>query len=594
MSATIHLDRPHTHFTNLDIITGKVLVHLISETSIGGIQVKLEGESKTRLAGPRHGQPDTSEKKRTELEVHKILYKVLAVFPTPEVLQAGSPGTAYTFAPGTYEYPFRFKFPFNNACSSHNSMLTNLNITGLKFEVARDPRQHVKKTLPPSLSSFPGEAEIKYYVKATIIRPQFYKENIRAFAGLNFFPIEPPRTRNPREETYARRQHQFSKPYMTPQKQRRGLFTKASTPSLRDLGGETPRVAVDARLPNPSILTCNEPIPLRVLVKQLSGTSETIFLQMLQIELIGYTHILAHDLTRTESSSWVILSRSNICTPLGKPTDAAGTEWSLDGNMWNTIPLPNTVAPSFETCNITRSYELEVRVGLSYGQIGNIKVSHASSIYLFFCISNGADFIYQPQVIVLPLRMPVKVYSGIAPPQALLDALAEPGQPSSSKNKPPDSDLRSGNVNGRPPVPPRPGPRPAPAEPLENNDDAPPSYEDAMAESLGPVDGPRRDRNPAAASSSESFDMLPSTPPESHSGSPPMSPPAARPLSTIKVPRSRPPEDNPPQYQPTPDTQPQGHSQTPQRRPSMPTSNLGVPNRKPLPRSSSSKSSGPS
>lgn len=59
-------------------------------------------------------------------------------------------------------------------------MLTNLNFTGLKVEMARDTNRHVKKTLPPSLSGFPGEADIKYFVKATIIRPQFYKENIRA------------------------------------------------------------------------------------------------------------------------------------------------------------------------------------------------------------------------------------------------------------------------------------------------------------------------------------------------------------------------------------------------------------------------------
>lgn len=77
------------------------------------------------------------------------------------------------------------QFPFNNACSTHNSMLTNLNITGLKVEVARDTHRHVKKTLPPSLASFPGEAEIKYFVKATIIRPQFYKENIRTVCPMS-------------------------------------------------------------------------------------------------------------------------------------------------------------------------------------------------------------------------------------------------------------------------------------------------------------------------------------------------------------------------------------------------------------------------
>jgi hypothetical protein len=63
-------------------------------------------------------------------------------------------------------------------------MLTNLNFTGLKVEVAKDTNRHVRKTLPPSLSGFPGEADIKYFVKATIIRPQFYKENIRAVSAV--------------------------------------------------------------------------------------------------------------------------------------------------------------------------------------------------------------------------------------------------------------------------------------------------------------------------------------------------------------------------------------------------------------------------
>jgi hypothetical protein len=59
-------------------------------------------------------------------------------------------------------------------------MRTNLVTTGLKVEMARDATRHVKKTLPPSLSGFSGMAEIEYFIKATVIRPQFYKENIRA------------------------------------------------------------------------------------------------------------------------------------------------------------------------------------------------------------------------------------------------------------------------------------------------------------------------------------------------------------------------------------------------------------------------------
>lgn len=68
-----HLERPHTtHLTNLDFVSGKVILTLQTEASISGIQVKLEAESRTRLAGPRYPHNEHSEKKRTELEVHKV------------------------------------------------------------------------------------------------------------------------------------------------------------------------------------------------------------------------------------------------------------------------------------------------------------------------------------------------------------------------------------------------------------------------------------------------------------------------------------------------------------------------------------------
>lgn len=77
MSAVINLDRPHAYFTNLDYITGKVVVEFGTDTPVSGIQVKLEGESRTRLAGPRYPGDTRSDKKKTELEVHKVCDDVL-------------------------------------------------------------------------------------------------------------------------------------------------------------------------------------------------------------------------------------------------------------------------------------------------------------------------------------------------------------------------------------------------------------------------------------------------------------------------------------------------------------------------------------
>lgn len=59
-------------------------------------------------------------------------------------------------------------------------MLTNLSMVGRRVEIARNTEKHVKKTLPPSLNGFPGEAEIRYFVKVTVQRPSFFKENFRA------------------------------------------------------------------------------------------------------------------------------------------------------------------------------------------------------------------------------------------------------------------------------------------------------------------------------------------------------------------------------------------------------------------------------
>lgn len=39
----------------------------------------------------------------------QILYKVVTVFPTPAIFNPESPNTTFTFAAGSYEYPFEFK-----------------------------------------------------------------------------------------------------------------------------------------------------------------------------------------------------------------------------------------------------------------------------------------------------------------------------------------------------------------------------------------------------------------------------------------------------------------------------------------------------
>ncbi|KAI9842543.1 MAG: hypothetical protein M1837_007056 [Sclerophora amabilis] len=486
MSVRVQLDKPHDYFTNLDFITGRVIFSPAGSESISSISVKLEGESKTRLA-------DQANRKKAELEVHKLLYRVTEVFPSKEIKQQTA-NTSYTLPPGHHEYPFKFKLPFNNNCASTNSLYSNMNIAGVRVEFARDTDKHLKRTLPPSLSGFPGEAEIRYYVKVTVSRPEFYKENHRAVGSscpflwqqvvkasqqseFKFFPIEPPRPPATKQETYARRQHQF--PAVAPAlRKKKSFFDTFKKNELPQDPGDPPRLSIDARLPNPAIITCNQSLPLRVIVTKHSEYSETIYLQSLHLELIGYTKVRAHEIARTESASWVIQSYSNLSIPLGEANDSAGSEVILDDTLWRNVALPNTVAPTFETCNLSRHYELEVRVGLGYGSLKDIR-----------------------NRVILPLRMPVQVFSGIAPPAALLKAIASQqsqtrpsitGKTSSAglQNPPAGSGPVTPTTPSYSSIPPQPGEYAPPAG-VTGGDDAPPSYEDAMAQDIAPVDGMR-------------------------------------------------------------------------------------------------------
>lgn len=476
MSVRIQLDQPSSqYYTNLDFVSGRVTLIFPSDATISAVNVKLQAESRTRLQGPKDFRNEKSDRKRLELEVHKLMYQVQTVFPAPELSENPS-NPQYTLLAGQYVYPFKFKLPFNNSCTKNTSLLKDLKVGQLSVQFAPDTNQHVKKTLPPTLSGFPGEAEIKYYVKATVVRPKLWQENLRCQVDIKFLPIEAPRPVDRHEETFARRKQQFQKRSVAPVK--KSLFKKPSGPEEEQ---EPPAFQVDARLPNPAILTCNETMRLRVLVSRLNDSDASVYLSMFQIELFGYTNVRAHDLKRTETGSWVLTSLANMNMPLNNSTDKSQQEWKLPPKLWD-LPLPNTVAPSFDTCNISRRYELEVRVGLAHGVASGVR----------------------PELIVLPLRLPVQVWSGIAPPLQLLRAM-------SAQNR---QHVNGGALFGRPsePVPYDDTPVHPPSTPIQEYspteaqvgsystpnaadipDDAPPSYEDAMAEDIAPVDGPRRD-----------------------------------------------------------------------------------------------------
>jgi hypothetical protein len=364
----IQLDNPHAFYTNLDFISGKVVLTLSNEENVSAILVKLEGESKTMLLRPAPAH-DNRERDTIAAENHKVLYKVQQVFPSQDPHTGLRSASAFTLPAGQHEYPFRLKFPINNNCEKQPQSYT---VAGIKLMELPPHMQykHVTQILPPSLSGFPGEAEIRYYLKVTVQRPSLFKGNRRSQVGFKFLPIEPPRAGPSNAEVFARRPHTFQA----------GLSSYVRKPSLFSkkkptvLSGTPPSVLVDARLPSPAILTCNEPLPLKLFIKKQNNSPEYVYLMALQIELIGHTHVRAQDVQRTETGNWVIASLSGLSLPICKPSDTSESASVVDGNLWNHIKLPHTVTPSFVTCNLARKYELEVRVTIGYGYPGEIQV----------------------------------------------------------------------------------------------------------------------------------------------------------------------------------------------------------------------------
>ncbi|KAG8168753.1 hypothetical protein KVR01_001502 [Diaporthe batatas] len=561
MSIRIALENPPEFYTNLDAISGKVILGISRPEQIGAVIVKLEGESKTSLGAPddaglqldapNRRRATVAENSQTLHENHKILYKVQQVFPGDNVPAYASP---VVLNPGQHEWPFSFKVPFNNACGDPNAMVKIGGLAGAGgfagpsffgmggIRLMDGSKQllypHVTKTLPPSFTGFPREAEIRYYVKVTIQRPGLFRENIRHQVGFKFMPIEPPRPRPTNQEGYARRPFTFTpkspgingKPQAQQQQKRQsvfsrkqssnGLATDGSSPSEPE---QPPSVEISARLPHPAILTCNKPIPLRLLAKKLVDTSAQCYLVSLQIDLVGSTIVRCQDLVNTETTRWVVASRHGLSIPLQKgPGDAVGTETEVNNVLWNNSPLPNTVMPSFITCNLKRTYSLELKLGVSWGTPPGAtaaipeEASSLSSLPSVMKMGKSKGKAKDPsynlaQTMFLPLHFSsVQVYSGLEPPPGLAEA-AMKGRRQQTQQRP--SARPSQSAPSLPPrqerphdplYPPqlRPGQTATQAQTQAQGsgasvggaapsmeappayDDAPPSYDDAMADAM--------------------------------------------------------------------------------------------------------------
>lgn len=288
--------------------------------------------------------------------------------------------------PGTHIYPFKFRIPVNNACRQIGSRFQKLTIEKGGWEYAKDAEHHTRNTLPPSLFSLPGGAdgEIRYFIKVTVNRPQFYRINIRTDEAIVFLPIDPPRP-TPTGEIFARKEHLLHFPILQsaiPKKKGFWGFGRKPENVAPDRPFEEPRFTIEARLPSPPILAPKEPLPLRIILVKLAPFSTPVVLKQLQLRLFMTTYITAHGnsekvfLTVPLFNTLTEYRRGmNIPFTFEHSQTPVGVSLEVDRSIWSGWSLPEHISPSFRTCNITMSYQLEVTCAVGLESHANVDVS---------------------------------------------------------------------------------------------------------------------------------------------------------------------------------------------------------------------------
>jgi len=265
---------------------------------------------------------------------------------------------------------------------------------------------------------FSASAYGRYFVKVTVNRPSFFTRNLRHIAPFVFCPIEPPRPATT-TQLFVRKKHTLSSAPTNgggASTLFSGLFRKPSAAQ-----GNSGTIVFEARMPNPPIIVPTEAVPLTLLVRRDQGSRGVIYIRSVQIMLGTTTYIAAQgfrrelgyllpllnvgglNITVPEDKNEISILPGDLVQHVSTTTGTATTGKGAQGGGNRGLIVPDTVPPSFRTCNIARKYTLVLQLG----------VSASKSL----------------PVEMIQLTLDVQIYSGFKPPPELLSTAHPPGPP---------------------------------------------------------------------------------------------------------------------------------------------------------------------
>jgi hypothetical protein len=237
-----------------------------------------------------------------------------------------------------------------------------------------------------------------------------------------FCPIEPPRPPL-QSQIFVRKKHILASP---PRQDSffSGLF-RAKPPATGNGG----TIVFEARLPNPAIIVPTEPIPLTFLVTRDGTHGGVVYIRSVQV-ILGITTFIASKGYRRELGYLLpIMQLSDLHVTLPenrsemsfKPGELLQTGHAAKG-----LVVPDTVPPSFRTCNIARKYQLVLQLGVS---------SHLS----------------QPPEMI-QLTCDIQIFSGFKPPPEILSTAHPPPPPPAQTAAGPSGKVAEAGLGGELPT----------------------------------------------------------------------------------------------------------------------------------------------
>ncbi|KAL4811829.1 hypothetical protein BDW67DRAFT_194322 [Aspergillus spinulosporus] len=355
MDVKIRLCREPPIYTAADEVSGHVILTTATQIDISAVSIWLSGVSTSKVHSLR------------VVETHQIVDIREQLFP-PTACASSFTSRSATVLAGIHLFAFSLRLPQTTQCSKPAGTFPPSRQRDSK---STGRKTHLLHKLPPSMGASSSPEEIKYVLEASVRRDGIIRGPKKATQDICIHPV--PTLASPLSNSQA-------------------IQTETQKITCRSSAGSKLLWApaayeVTAKLLNGPFLFLGRPIPLAVELTSLDTSTNTaprsqgsmwipVSLHDFQTMLIETTEVRARGLEESHTQFRIVQTMANLRHPLRWSEVVSSSvngytspafRFRVDGNLWSRYPIPSSLTPSFETCNISRSYKLEVRLGIGSG-----------------------------------------------------------------------------------------------------------------------------------------------------------------------------------------------------------------------------------